>query len=364
MRKHSKFVSISTLLLFASLCQAQPHDEFTEKSGFSLEAQQHIEQGNLLFDSGDFEQAAITFGKAAQAGASHSDAYYNQGLCFFQTGDYAKAEQALDRLIEANPSDTAAYELYGLTLYHRQHFDRAIAAFNVSLAARQTADLHVAKALAYVSTGRSKQALLSFDDALRLNPNSFSACLGKGTALVELGQCQLATVWLDKALAIKPDDATALSNRGIAKFKSGDKTGAMEDFRLAVLAGRASGSYLARARCYVAEGNFTEAAYDVQEALLLGDGNPDTYCLLGEIQEGRGQYAAAADSYAKALAQKPGHAPYVLKRCGAMVKNNLCYEAIQEIYRLLDSDPLNAEARQLMQAAYDKIDAQLAGNGL
>ncbi|MBI5914786.1 MAG: tetratricopeptide repeat protein [Bacteroidetes bacterium] len=340
----------------ATLLQAQT---FWEKGGFALEAQRFYEQATALHDAGELESAAEYYGAAIETDPQHFKALYNLALVYFDLGKYGKAEVTLGKLLGANPADTAAYELYGHVLSRNGQHERAIECFNIALNSAPTDDLYVNRALAYISTGRGTMALHDFDEALKLNPENFEACLGKGITLSELGQNRLAISWFDHAISIRPDDASAYANRAVAQFQIGEKEAAMTDFRTAIWKNRQPDTYLLRARCYLLDGNLSDALADAKEALILDSENPEVYALVGEIELKKGDLAAAIESFGVAIDLRPDHSAYYLRRSEAKIKNRQCYEAVSDLYRVLDLEPYNPEARKMLQTAYSQIDAEV-----
>ena len=355
----------TTLILVATTVWLHAQGtRFQEKAGFGLEAQHFFEQADQFYDAGAMAQAAEYYAAAIEADPKHTRALYNLALANFQLMNYGKAEVALEQLLEMTPTDTSAYELYGHILMQRSHPDRAIACFNMVLQAEPTDDLFVSRALAKISTQHTEDALLDFDEALRLNPQNFDASLGKGIALMGLDQPKLAAAWLEQALGIRPNDATALTNLAVIQYQLGEKQSAMEAFRTALQSDRRSDIFLARAKCYLLDRNYSDAIADAREAMLLDGENADVYAFIGNIELDKGDVAGSIESYSIAIELTPTHAEYFLRRAEANIKGKLYYDAVGDLYRALDLAPYNPDARKLLQVAYSHIDADVQGQSL
>lgn len=342
-------------LLLPCMTLAQPRDE---KTAFNLEAENLYHQATARQDAGDLDAAADLYTRALAIDARLLPAWYNLGLVHYEMKHYRKAEEALDKLIELSPADTANYELYGLVLFHTGHYDRAIASFTLVLNAEPTDERYINRALAYLNTGRDQQALSDYEEALRLNGNNVSACMGKGIALNNLGQCELALTWFDRALEISPDNPDVLSNRAIAYFQAGQREKSLEDFRNALALERKSGIYAARARCFLLAGNPAEAWYDIREALHFEPDAPELLELAGEIEWERGNLAAGMEYFTKVLQKDPENNRCYFKRSKLYLQNHQFYEAISDLYRVLDLDPFNKEARLSLLHAYSQLDRE------
>lgn len=362
---------LSSITLIFALTTAFIHAQgvqFHEKAGFELEAQHYFEQADQFYDAGEMESAAEYYAAAFEAEPQQTKALYNLALANFNLKKYGKAEVALQKLFELVPNDTAAYELYGHTLLENGKAEQAISCFDLVLNSTPTDARYVNRALAYISTQHTNEALDDFDAALRLNPQNFEANLGKGIAFVELDQPKLAAAWLEQALAIRPGDATALTNLAVINFQLGEKTAARDAFRNALRSVRQSDIYLARAQCYLLDKNYSDAIADAKEAMLLDGENAAVYAFIGNVELDKGDVADAVDSYGVAIDLKPEHADFYIRRASANITGKMYYEAVSDLYRALDLEPYNSEARKLLQTAYSQIDAaiqdqSITGNG-
>ncbi len=77
------------------------------------------------------------------------------------------------------------------------------------------------KAIALHYLGRYEEALLTYDNALELNPDAFVVWFNKGIALTDLGRDKEALQAYDKALELNPDDSDTWHRKGIALDKLG-----------------------------------------------------------------------------------------------------------------------------------------------
>lgn len=353
MRNFSPVICMLLTLGLSVAAKAQP---LLEKAGYELEAENFYLQGIASHDNGQLELAANYYSQAVNADPRHTKALYNLALVQYDLGNFGESASALEKLFAATPADKGAYELYGLALYQLGHYDRAIASYEMALQAGPSDHILVNKALAYAKTGRPKAALHEFDKAFRLNPSNFNACLGKGIALMGLGQLQLAVSWLNHALALRPDDALALSNRAIAYFSMDEKEKAMEDFSAALSKSRNSEIYIARAKCRLKEGHLEDAYYDAREALLLAPNREETHQLLGEIEWKRGNLQTAIHHYNLVLDSNPDCKQCYLQLAQINLEEKRYYDAISYLYQLSRMNPLDKEARALLNSAYNQLD--------
>jgi tetratricopeptide (TPR) repeat protein len=70
------------------------------------------------------------------------------------------------------------------------------------------------KGTALSNLGNDMEAIVYYDKALAIEPDSTLALNNKGVSLANLNRSQEAIVYYDKALAIEPDSTLALNNKG------------------------------------------------------------------------------------------------------------------------------------------------------
>jgi tetratricopeptide (TPR) repeat protein len=85
----------------------------------------------------------------------------------------------------------------------------------------------------YLLAGRMDLALQDFERALQWNPTQAVALLGKGRALARLGNTRQALLSYDQALAAKPGWVDVYLARAELNSKTGKPEAAMEDYELA-----------------------------------------------------------------------------------------------------------------------------------
>ncbi|MBA4018754.1 MAG: hypothetical protein C0483_16425 [Pirellula sp.] len=86
----------------------------------------------------------------------------------------------------------------------------------------------------HLANGQREQALESFNDALRLNPQFVQAYVARGKLYAELGQHESALVDLNFALRLQPTHAEAFAYRGYALLSLGQAQKALPDLEMAL----------------------------------------------------------------------------------------------------------------------------------
>jgi tetratricopeptide (TPR) repeat protein len=88
----------------------------------------------------------------------------------------------------------------------------------------------------YLSLGNPKQAIASYDTALKLEPRAVLALVNESMAYAQLGETRNADESLQKALQISPHNAAANFNMGLLKAEQNDLKGAEKHLKAALKA--------------------------------------------------------------------------------------------------------------------------------
>lgn len=91
----------------------------------------------------------------------------------------------------------------------------------------------VASAKAHLASGSARDALLYFDAAVSRDPSNYLTIFQRGAAYLSLGRTAQALDDFDRVLQLKPDFESALLQRARLRTKTADWDGALHDFERA-----------------------------------------------------------------------------------------------------------------------------------
>ncbi|MBN1478151.1 tetratricopeptide repeat protein [Candidatus Sumerlaeota bacterium] len=156
--------------------------------------------GMVLFDRGQFAEAAEAYGRAASLDPDDADAVASQGVCLMRAGDFERAEsvytKALGRLAESP-------------------------------------DLLVGLGTARLHRGDPRGAHEILMRAANLRPDHFAAALNLGAACMDLGRAGEAMQHLRRACRINPQSADVWLNIGLLQREAQRPEEALESFQQA-----------------------------------------------------------------------------------------------------------------------------------
>jgi serine/threonine protein kinase/Flp pilus assembly protein TadD len=303
----------------------------------------HINFGYALCEKGALNEAVAAYREAIRLEPDERDAHYGLGGALQAQGRLGEAAAAYREAIRLKPDDAEAHTNLGVALRAQGRLNEAFAAYREAIRLEpDLAEAHNNLGAALGAHGRLDDAVAALREAIRLKPDLAEAHANLGHALGAHGRLDDAVAALREAIRLKPGLAEAHANLGTALRAQGRLGDAVAALREAIRLKPG----LAEAHCFLgaaleAQGRFAESLAEYQRghelgskqagwpypsaqwvervrrlvgiepklpALLRGETQPaNTAERLGlaRVCHGKGLYAAAARSWADALAREP-----------------------------------------------------------
>ena len=261
--------------------------------------------------------------------------------------DYDRALENLATALERNPDNADAYELKGRVLQ-----EKAIA----------ESDPEVHRALI-------EEMLESFQRATELNPGlqeevgrRFSlAYYNEFTRAVQAfnrGQNNAeayneAVMYFDLASQIGPDSASAYINKAYALLNAGRREEAIEPFEIAIEKGENDAvTYTLLANLYMQAGRNQEAVELLEQATSMYPNDADLQALLLNAYTLTGQQDRAMQSYLDAIQNEPNNKLYRYNYGSLLLSAERYDEAIEQLQIAVQLDSEYGNAQYNLGAAY------------
>jgi Flp pilus assembly protein TadD len=218
------------------------------------------------------------------------------------------------RAADGEPLDPDYVYILGTALADRGRHAEAAAAFQEAIALdRSQASYHVALGASRWHLGSYDDAVTAFEEAIALAPGDAAALNGLGVALLGQGRPADGSVVLERAAAASPGAWEPAVNAAIARWRTGDRAGALGGLR------RAGGSWpdvvsvlRPLARALAAQGEQAEALALFERIARLAPGDAaaqldrgDALHQLGRADDADAAYAEAQRLDPRALAGRP-----------------------------------------------------------
>ena len=195
--------------------------------------------------------------------------------------------------------------------------------------------------------GTTQQALLDFEDALRLDPNLWRAFHNRGVLRAQAGEFEQAFNDFNRCTELNPQFAKAYSNRAALFVQAGDLRSALQDYRHAIeLDPDLAVAHQGRGRVCHMLGRLQKALYHFDAAAQLS-ASDDSHVITSraDLLTDIGRYTEAANEYKRAidlddqLAHAYRSSAWLLATCpdDSIRDSNLALKQAQQAIRLDNS---------------------------
>ncbi len=208
-------------------------------------AQAHLANGERLIDAGDPNAANLEYAKANQAGRSALDinpsnatamAFAAGGLV--SQGDpnfYLDAQLLAEDALAVEPNNPWAHYYLAEALTNQAYYDPARDHYLLGIQADNTLpELHIGLAYNFFGDGRVSEAILSFQDAIDVDPTNAKAYDGLAYMYLQLGQDVQAEDNAILSVELNPNVARAHGRLGEAYMRNNKFDLAIQEFSAAV----------------------------------------------------------------------------------------------------------------------------------
>ena len=303
-------------------------------------------------DAGDHEAAEEQFSNLLVAGQESAPALMLAAAVARARGDDAQAVERLGRAMELAAGDSELQLEAGMRLEELGAVDLALAAY--ACAARrkepfpralsrlgllqskhgfaEDALLNLAKvvqhlptraeayndlAVAYGVLGDYVEALNSFEQSLRLKPDSFEVLINAGRAAEALWEHERAMAYFRRALSLKPDSGKTKLLLGLSQLSGADS----DDLGNILQEVAVEDTYEAQFNVGIARmalDRFEEGWSALERARDLAPDRYEPYCMLGFFAGLRGRVKEAEALYGRGIALNP-HDPRAVMSHGVIL---------------------------------------------
>ena len=236
--------------------------------------------------------------------------FLRAGMANEHTGNHQGAERAYRRGLELAPNDAELHNALGWTLFQEGRSADAVAEYQRALAAQPNhAKAHNNLALALVELGRPAEAVGHFQASLAIEPKA-EIYSDLGFAFEQLGKPQEALASYRTALELDPQCASAHLNLAVTAVRAGDLTAAEAHYRSALPGRPTAETHNGLGYVLRRQGRSEEAIAEFRKAVDIDPHFTPAYNNLADALEQAGKLDEAAESYRRALAEKPSAAGY------------------------------------------------------
>ncbi len=324
----------------ATIQAKQAGETATAQAG--QDAKAHYDNGKVLFEQGDYEQAIVEFTQAIEMGYEPAaEAYAFRGIAYAENDDNERAMADCSQALELDPQEARGYNCRGEVYFYKEDYERAMADFSKAI------ELEPQEVLAYYNRGNTyawkgdyERAIADYNKAIELDPQYANAYFGRGVSYSWKGDYDQAITNYNKALELDPQNAEAYNYRGHAHFYKEKYEQAIADYSKVIeLEPQNAWGYRNRGTAYDYKGDYERAITDFGKAIELDPQFTSAYVGRGNSYSGKGNHDQAIVDYNKALELDPQDALVYHNRGRSYYEKGESQKALADFQNCLSLDP-------------------------
>jgi serine/threonine protein kinase len=298
-----------------------------------------LDEGNRLYNIGQFQEALQAFENAIQIDPTFADAYEGKTSALCTLGRYPEALTSVETALKLDPSYAASYNDKGNILYEFKSYEDALGYYQRALQLEpDNLEAYLGRATTLGSLARYEEALAAYDRAIYLDTTVASAYDGKAWTLRQLKQYPESLAFSEKALQLEPNNALFHMGKGRGLFRLGDFEESLTAFDRAIqLDPTIAQIYDYKADTLYHMRRFNDALNTYEYAIQLDPQLASSYEGKGNVHLNFGHHLEALAAYDQAIKLEPNNASFMQKRG----------DVLQFLGRLEDAEYAYEKARQL-----------------
>ena len=281
--------------------------------------------------------------------------------------DYIEAVQRYDSLIDPRNPTSLTHFQRAVELDAGGQTDKALEEYNTAIKANPRSSMAFLGrgVLLAVRKRAYDRAIADFDRVLEIEPDNIEALVSRGDAFSQIGDMGRAMVDLNRAVALAPDNPTVLLTRGQVESRRGNPAGAARDYEAALKVDpRNAGAMVNLAAIRLMQGQPQTAQGLLDQAIVIDQRDPLAYYNRGYTEFVLRQYDKSIGDYSAAIDLDPTMGlAYNNRALSRAVAGSDLVQALADSDQALKLLPLNLEVRDTRGFIYLKLgDPALALN--
>lgn len=267
----------------------------------------YLEQGIKAHTSGQWGRAETCYTKILSFKPEHFNALQLLGTLAAQRQDWIQAYRMLENAIHVYAKDALTHYNFATVLQRLNRSQDALLSFDQAIRLDPNmAMAHSNRAACLQDLQRWQESLKCYDLAIALDPSLVSAHTNRGLVQMELGACEAALLSLEQALELAPNDAEVENNIGLVYKRLYLLDQALIHYQRAILNDPEHVEAFSNlGNVYQKLNRLDEALASHQRAIVLEPHYFKAHCNLGTVLQQRSELDKALLSYDRAIELNP-----------------------------------------------------------
>jgi tetratricopeptide (TPR) repeat protein len=210
----------------------------------------------------------------------------------------------------------------------------------------------------YLDRGDFKQAVASYDTALKMEPHGVLAMVNQAMAYARMGDNRQAIDALQRALQAAPDNAAANFNLGLLKAEANDPVAAEKHLRAALKADPQMAQAAYNLCVILSKDRLDEAVVFCRKAAEIRPDQPRYAYTLAFYQQQQGDLPAAAKVLEELTVKNPDFANAYFLLGNVYEKQGQTRQAERVYRRALAGEALSVEERRFVEEKLKKLETK------
>jgi len=216
----------------SATCEVKKGEEFIRKK--RLNAQEWAQKGMEYLGSKRYEDARKAFGNAIEINEGFLQLFNRAAAMHIRFGNQKQANDYLKKIEELESNLGFAYYHRGLTCQEMNRHQEAILDFDQAIKLDSKYwPAYLERGRVYQKLGDYRQAIDNYNVVVKRNPKDAVAYCERSSAYIGLGFFPLAILDCDTAIELDPKYARAYVDRGKSYQSLGDHAKGIENFKIA-----------------------------------------------------------------------------------------------------------------------------------
>lgn len=283
-------------------------------------AGRYDKRGEKNFLSGNYEEAAMNFSKAAEQNPNRADYYINNGMALSALGRYEEAMAQFDHVIMdkdipmVKENNKRALRGKGITYYNRKKYEDAVSQFDAALEIGVLSELDMDilyyKGNALMTMGNYTEAEEAFTGIIGTFGNDAKALGSRAYTYRRTGEYEKSLADYDLAVSLDKGCFEYYFGKYYVKMEMGDEAGAADVLsEAAAIEDVTKEDHYNLAKVHFYQGLYEQSLPEFGES--LAEGYTESYFYIGEIYGKQKDYSTAVYYYDKYIGEGEVTAPIV-----------------------------------------------------
>jgi tetratricopeptide (TPR) repeat protein len=232
---------------------------------------------------------------------------------------------------------------FGGELLKEERFDEAVMHFDEALRINpQYLEAFNNKGEAFLGMGKSDEAIAIFTEVLKAGEKPHEMYNNLGLAYAQKGEIGAAIENYNEALMLKPDYVKAMSNLGLALKKDGKIDEAIKQWQKALqLKPDYAKAHYNLGVAMAEQGKYDDAVRHLIDALQIQPGWAEAHYNLGGVYVRQGKLELAVEQCVEALRLKPDYLTARISLAYTLLELGRTQSAIEQYHKILQLEPDN-----------------------